>query len=315
MHDMARNSRRRLRQSIRLAHLELLAAMQTPRTLSDAARDIHLTQPAASRLLRSLSDDLGIELFERHGRTLRPTAAGAALLRYSREIVAELDQAHLELEAIDQGLVGQVSIGSGIASCYVLIPKTIAALIQATQKISVTVREGGMEDLFARLRHGSLDFVVGRLDNTGRESDLIVHDLYNPEMNIIVGAKHPLAGKREIKWDDLPGCSWILPERGTPMRTAIETVFRRRRYRPSFCIVESSSIQTNIGLLNQSDLLWVLSSDISAYFQQLGLAHSLPLPKMQGPSPFIVAYLRKRALSPAATRLLGIMRSTAGSLN
>ncbi len=283
--------------------------------MSEAAKGVHLTQPAASRLLRSLSEDLDIELFERHGRTMRPTVAGEALLRYSRGIIAELDRAHLEIEAIDQGLIGSVSVGAGIASCYVLLPNTLASLMRSTQKIAVTVREGSMDDLLAKLREGALDIVVGRVDNTGRDRDLIIDDLYDPAMNIIAGAGHKLARKRNIKWEDALGFPWILPEFGTPMRGAIESVFRKRRSRPEACLVESSSIQTNIGLLNRSDLLWVLSNDIAVYFEKLGLARILALPAMPGPSPFIVATARNRALSPAAAKFLDILRSTAKSLH
>lgn len=279
--------------------------------MSEAAKGVHLTQPAASRLLRTLSEDLNIELFERHGRTLRPTTAGEALLRYSRGIIAELDRAHREIEAIDQGMIGRVSVGAGIASCYVLIPNTLASLMRSTQKIAVTVREGSMEDLLAKLREGSLDIVVGRIDNTGRDRDLTVEDLYDPVMHVIAGANHKLGKRGKIRWEDALQYPWILPELGTPMRTAIEGVFRKQRHRPTSSIVESSSIQTNIGLLNRSDLLWVLSNDVATYFQKLRLAHILPIPAMPGPSPFIVAFARNRALSPAAGKFLEVLRSTA----
>jgi len=70
--------RRRLRRTIRLAQLELLAAMETALTLSAAASAARVTQRAASRLLRALADDLGIELFERAGRALLWRAAGSS---------------------------------------------------------------------------------------------------------------------------------------------------------------------------------------------------------------------------------------------
>lgn len=283
--------------------------------MSEAAKSAHLTQPAASRLLSTLSEDLNIELFERCGRTIRPTAAGEALLRYSRGIMADLDRAHTELEAIDRGLVGQVSVGSGTAPCYVLMPKTIKTLLRSTPKIAVTVREGSMDDLLAKLREGSLDVVIGRLDNTGRDRDLMVEDLYDPPMNLVSGAGHKLARKRDLRWEDALQSAWILPEFGTPMRTAIENLFSKKHRRPDACLVESSSIQTNIGLLNSSELLWVLSNDIATYFQQLGLIQILALPATPGPSPFIVTYMRERALSPAAERFLDALRTTAKSMN
>jgi DNA-binding transcriptional LysR family regulator len=195
------------------------------------------------------------------------------------------------------------------------MPKTIETLLRSTPKIAVTVREGSMDDLLARLREGAIDMVVGRLDNTGRDRDLMVEDLYDPPMNLVSGTRHRLAKKRDLKWEDAMQSAWILPEFGTPMRGAIENLFSRRRRRPEACLVESSSIQTNIGLLNSSELLWVLSNDIATYFQKLGLIQVLALPATPGPSPFIVAYLRGRALSPAAEKFLDALRMTAKSLN
>ena len=64
-----RKPKARLLSRLRMSQLELLAAMQRTETLSAAAREVNLTQPAASRLLRTLACDLNIHLFERVGRT------------------------------------------------------------------------------------------------------------------------------------------------------------------------------------------------------------------------------------------------------
>jgi DNA-binding transcriptional LysR family regulator len=79
--------------------------------------------------------------------------------------------------------------------------------------------------------------------------------------------------------------------------------------------VESSSIQSNVGLLNSHDLLWVLSADIARYFERLGALRILALPPMKGPSPFVLAYLRERRLSPAAQRLADSLRQAARHLD
>jgi DNA-binding transcriptional LysR family regulator len=104
-----------LRNRLRMSQIELLAAMERSTTLSAAARDVCLTQPAASRLLNALAADLGMALFERVGRTLKPTAAGQALVRKAAEFVADLDRTQSDLEAIDEGLIGTTSIGAASA--------------------------------------------------------------------------------------------------------------------------------------------------------------------------------------------------------
>jgi DNA-binding transcriptional LysR family regulator len=73
-----RRSGNLLRNRLRMSQIELLAAMERSPTLSAAARDVNLTQPAASRLLNTLTADLGIALFERVGRTLKASSAPSA---------------------------------------------------------------------------------------------------------------------------------------------------------------------------------------------------------------------------------------------
>jgi len=301
----------RLRRVIRLSQLELLAAINHSATLVSAAKATHITQPAASRLLRTLADELGIQLFERSGRTLRPTAAGKTLLQRANAIIADIDRIDKELAAIDEGLSGQVSIGCGVAACYVLIPSAIDLALQSAPQASITVQEGPMEELVAKLREGNIDLLVGRIENLGAHSDLVMEDLYDPAMTVICGPNNPLVSRRNLRWENVIPQPWILPEIGTPMRSGIEAVFRREKTWPAECMIESSSIQTNVGLLNRRNLLWVLSEDIARHLQDARQIKILSVPPMPGPSPFMMAHLRNRALSPAVGRLTDALREVA----
>lgn len=299
----ARRSGNLLRNRLRMSQIELLAAMERSPTLSAAARDVNLTQPAASRLLNTLTADLGIALFERVGRTLKPTAAGQALIRKAAEFVADLDRTQGDLEAIDDGLVGTISIGAGVSSCYVLVPRAVTLLLNATPRIAVSVREGAMDELTARLREGRIDLLVGRFENETPYQDIAIEKLYSPSVRVVCGPQHPLARKRNPTWKELLQESWILPESGTPMRSGVEALFRRQGLRPQASLVESSAIQANVALLNSLNLIWVLSEDVSEYFAGLGALHIVNVPELDAPGPFIVGHLRHRRLSPSAERM------------
>jgi DNA-binding transcriptional LysR family regulator len=299
----ARRSGNLLRNRLRMSQIELLAAMERSPTLSAAARDVNLTQPAASRLLNTLTADLGIALFERVGRTLKPTAAGQALIRKAAEFVADLDRTQSDLEAIDEGLVGTISIGAGVSSCYVLVPRAVTLLLKSTPRIAVSVREGGMDELAARLREGRIDLLVGRFESETPYQDIAIEKLYSPSVRVVCGPQHPLARKRNPTWKELIQESWILPESGTPMRSGVEALFRRQGVRPQASLVESSAIQANVALLNSLNLIWVLSEDVSEYFAGLGALHIVNVPELDAPGPFIVGHLRHRRLSPSAERM------------
>ncbi len=228
----------RLLSRLRPSQLELLAAMERTDTLSAAAREVNLTQPAASRLLRTLASDLNISLFERVGRTLKPTTAGRTLVRRAAALVADIDRTQQELEAIDGGLIGTASIGTGVSSCYVIVPRALTLLLGEAPRITVTVREGPMDELLTRLRSGQIDLLLGRFTGTIQNSDITAQELYRPAVRAVCGPDHPLGRKRSVSWNDLIDQPWILPENGTAMRSAVETLFRKQRRRPERCLVE-----------------------------------------------------------------------------
>jgi DNA-binding transcriptional LysR family regulator len=306
-----RGSGQTLRRRVRLRQLELLAALDHAPTLSHAAREVGLSQPAASKLLGTLADDLSVELFERAGRSLRPTAAGRALIRHAASLIGNLDRAQADIEAIEGGLSGVVAIGAGVGACYVLVPDALSLLLEQAPGIAVTLREGPMEEMFSMLREGRLDMVVGRVEPALVDRDFVLDELYDPPIHIVAGPQHPLARERNVTRAMLAEQEWILPQEGTPMRTGIERIFQRVRKRPSRCMFESSSIQTNVGLMNARDVLWVLSADIAAYFEKLGLLAVIPVESLRGPAALSVARLRDRSQSPAASRMIQCMRAAA----
>jgi DNA-binding transcriptional LysR family regulator len=301
--------RKRLISRLRLSQLELLAAMDRAETLSAAAREVNLTQPAASRLLRELSSDLNVVLFERIGRLLQPTAAGCALIRKAAGLIADLDRTQQEIEAIDGGLIGTVSIGAGVSSCYVIVPTALKLLMDQSSRIAVSVREGPMDELLARLRAGQIDLLVGRFARDQDMSDIKMQDLYRPNVVAVCGVRHPLASCPALQWNDLFEQPWILPEAGTAMRSAVESHFRRRKRRPASALVESSSIQANVALLNASHLVWVLSFDVAKYFADLGALHILKVEQLRAPGAFVLAQLNGRILPPAAGKLADCLRA------
>ena len=228
----SRKQRKHLISRLRLSQLELLAAMDRTETLSAAAREVNLTQPAASRLLRELSSDLRVVLFERIGRILQPTAAGRALIRRAVGFLADLDRTQDEIEAIDGGLIGTVRIGAGVSSCYVVVPTALKLLMDQSPQIAVSVREGAMDELVGRLRAGQIDLLVGRFGRDQDMSDLNTEDLYRPNVVAVCGVRHPLASRRSLQWNDLYEQPWIFPEAGTAMRSAVEFAFSQAKTPP-----------------------------------------------------------------------------------
>ena len=101
-----------IRARLKTRQLLLLQALAEEGNIHRAATVLSMTQPAASKLLKDLEDVLGVQLFDRLPRGMRPTWYGEAMIRHARMALASLDQAYDEVEALKAGRFGQVSVGA-----------------------------------------------------------------------------------------------------------------------------------------------------------------------------------------------------------
>ncbi|RAB20178.1 LysR family transcriptional regulator, partial [Burkholderia multivorans] len=84
---------------LRLRHLQVLLSLASTGNLSQSAAALATTQPALSKWLKELEEDVGLPLFERHARGLRPTPYGDALIEHARRVEAQLDVARDDMAA------------------------------------------------------------------------------------------------------------------------------------------------------------------------------------------------------------------------
>src|SRR5579871_245514 len=95
--------------------------------ISAAARQLNLTQPAASQQVRELERLLRVRLLERAGGKAVPTAAGAALVEPARRAQAAIDDAVVAVDEHRSGATGRVRLGTGATACIYLLPQVLAA--------------------------------------------------------------------------------------------------------------------------------------------------------------------------------------------
>src|SRR3546814_7050305 len=97
---------------IRLRNLKVLLSLAQTRNLSHSAALLNTTQPGLSKWLKDLESDIGLPLFERHARGLRPTSHGEVLIAHARRIDAQLDRAAVDMQALLGGDGGRLVIGA-----------------------------------------------------------------------------------------------------------------------------------------------------------------------------------------------------------
>ncbi|MCP3721056.1 MULTISPECIES: LysR substrate-binding domain-containing protein [unclassified Paraburkholderia] len=297
---------------LRLRHLQMLLSVAQTGNLSQSAEALNTTQPALSKWLKDLEADIGLPLFERHARGLRPTPYGEALIEHARRIEGHLDSARDDMDALREGGSGLISIGTSGVSAADTVPLAVARLVEAMPRAQVRLVESTMNLMMPALVHGDLDIVVGRAANAQVDPTLEMETLYRDPVNFVVGLGHPLAKRRKLDWPDLFEYAWIVWPAGTPIRTALETALAAAGRSMPRHTVESNSSMLNVTLLNQTHLIGVASHRAAVRFSRLNVLRVLAMPMPLGSSGGVAMYWRRDSVSRAAVALaLDCLRESA----
>lgn len=297
---------------LRMHHLQLLISLAETGSVTKAARATFSTQPALSKWLKELEDDIGSPLFERHARGLTPTGQGLMLLGHARRVLSEMDRANLNLKAMQNGSAYRVAIGTSPASAPNLVPAAIMQFLQSHPSAQVELQEGTMDELLGRLELGELDLVVGRLDAYSPRPTLQSEQLYDETMRVICRPGHPLTSKDDLNWDDLRRYEWIIWPKSTPIRTKLDMALTRAGQRPLPNRIESSSLIGNLWLLQYSDMLSIASDRVANHFTQRRLVVPLTF-ELNAVGSLGMCWRDEPHPDPSLPHLLESIRSAAAS--
>ncbi|AOJ34790.1 LysR substrate-binding domain-containing protein [Burkholderia metallica] len=262
---------------LRLRHLQVLLSVAGTGNLSQSAVALATTQPALSKWLKELEEDVGLPLFERHARGLRPTPYGEALIEHARRVEAQLDVARDDMAALREGGSGLVTIGTSGVAAADTVPLAVSQLLKRMPRAQVRLTESTMNQLMPQLARSELDIVVGRSGSTSVDPLLRAEALYVDPVVFVARPGHALAGAASVGWDDVLAYSWIVWPAGTPVHNALEAALTAAgRVRPPHCVESNSSI-LNLTLLNNTDLLGVASHRAAQRFAQLNAIRILPM--------------------------------------
>lgn len=257
-------------------HLQMLVALDEHRSVSKVAEHLNVSQPAVSKALTALETELNVELFKRTIRGMEPTARGVSLISHARDILAEMNKAHDELQHIREGRVAKLSMGVLPAAASILVPSFIQRVEASSVGASIRVEEGTTTTLLPKLRSGELDFVLGNLSHSNAAGDLSTHFLYDDPITTVVRIDHPLLRLSQPQWEDIAQFPLLLPPPRTITRAAIDEFFAQHNMTLPRRHIDSVSNMTNIGILRATDAVGFVSNALANRFVDLQLLVKLP---------------------------------------
>lgn len=249
-------------------HIRFIRAIAAQGSISAAARDLGLTQPALTKILGRVEDHVGDRLFERRARGVVLTEAGALFLERMDRVDREMKSLRTDVQSLKHGMSGRIAIGVGQFWIGHIVPLVVGRLRAEAPDVQVAILTGTREQLLDLLLRGELDLMLGRFA-ADLPDTLTAEALADVRLYLTVRRDHPLMQlDRPVTPEDLRGYAWILPPPADPTAMHMAAVFRKLWGTAVPAAVEAVSQNVVAALLARSDLVAVLP----------GIAVSEPMP-------------------------------------
>lgn len=186
-----------------LVQLRHLIALAETGSFSRAADRVHLTQPALSRSVQSLEDELGAALFDRVGRRAELTPMGREVLERARMLVLDAQDLQERARAVARGRAGRLRVGMGSGPAAILMNALLLEVAATRPQWRVEVARGATDLLVQRLRARTLDALVVDLRSLTPAEDLQIDLARELRGAFMVRRGHPLARRKSVRFEDL----------------------------------------------------------------------------------------------------------------
>jgi LysR family transcriptional regulator, nitrogen assimilation regulatory protein len=194
-------------------------------SLSKAAVQLRIAQPALSQQMTTLEGELGRQLLVRNSRGVKPTAAGLRLYRHARLILRQLEQLRLEVGDQTLDLAGSVAIGLPTTTATVLAAPLLVAVRQLYPNIKLQIFESLSGYLTELLMNNRLDCAVLFRDSAVK--GLSLEPLVEEDLFLVTCAEAPLAAQPKCSIRDLAAMPLVLPSIAHDLRLLTELAFMR----------------------------------------------------------------------------------------
>lgn len=225
-----------------LRQLDIFAAVARTQSLTRAAEEAHLTQPAVSMQMKQLEEVVGLPLVEPAGRGIQLTDAGREFAQHVEEVLERV--AHLdEMTARWRGMRGgRIRLGV-VSTAKYFVPKLLAQFLKSHPGMDFRLTIHNREEILAELRANTVDFVI--MGRPPEELECVATPFAPNLLGIVAAPAHPLARRKRMKLSELADESFIVRERGSGTRAAMERFFgaHRVKLRSSMEMASNESIK------------------------------------------------------------------------
>lgn len=296
---------------LNVGRLKVLSEVLARGSFSAGAEALAYTQSAVSQAVARLEEETGTTLVVRDRRGVRPTAAGATLVRHAEVIFAQIEAAEADLAAVLGVRAGPLRVASFPSAGATLMPLAIATFRARHPDVGLTLAEGEPEEIAPRLRAGEFDLALlfefpGFRERP--EAGLRTASLLVDPMHLALPAEHELAAKPALTLADLRGQAWVQTSASSPCARHVVRSCLAAGFEPRVTF-ESDDYETVQGL--------VAAGVGVALIPRLALTHVHPGIVVRALAPrsparnVVTATMSRPGVAPAATTMIEVLAEVA----
>jgi len=294
--------------NITLRQLRVFLAVAQQQNFSRAGEAVGLTQPAVSRSITDLEQQLGVQLLHRSTRDVELSDAGRLLQGRATGVLDELDAALLEVRGLATQRHGRVRVASSPTLSAHLMPECIARCARQHPGLQLQLLDRIQQGALDSVRAGEVDFGVV-IDPTEPE-DLHCEAILSEPFCLVCPAEHALAQRPQVHWRDLAGHPLVLLDHASGSRRLIDRVLEQQA---ADCqVVQQVGHTTTIFAMVQAGLGIAVVPQLAVAQQTMesaGLVHRRLLPVVE--RQIMLVHRRHRRLAPVVQLVWDLVREVA----
>lgn len=219
--------------------LQVFVTVVERENFSRAAEELHMTQPAVSQYIQTIEKQFGTRLLDRSNKYVRLNKAGEIVYHHAKEILNLYKKMHYLVDDLTAKATGHLPIGASYTFGEYVLPHLIAILHERYPLIRPEITIGNTKEIVELVKehHVEVGIVEGELEDESVEIEPFAID----EMVIFTSAHHHLVDMTPTR-EQLEEEMWIIRERGSGTRTAVDNLFRKLQFKPKH-VLEFGSTQ------------------------------------------------------------------------
>lgn len=225
--------------------LKVFYVAATQLNFTKTAAELFISQPAVSKNIQELEQQIGHTLFERKGSRLSLTPAGTLLLKHSHIIIEQYNKASYDLSILKGETAGSLKLGASTTISHYIIPLILANFHRHYEGIHIQVAHGNTQQVEEWLTDNKID--LGIIEGLNQNRSMKYTPLFNDEIVLVTRAGNPLARREMISIENLRELDFVMREAGSGTNDVIAKCLKAKGF-------ETQDLQISINLASTESI-------------------------------------------------------------